>query len=176
MNLLEFAEKLDNSDDNTDVAQIAAGLKAAVSLGIAKPNTYNLDWGGGRHNLGTEYMKEQGITSLVHDPFKRSAEHNESVLRAIKELKGADSVTICNVLNVIPEKEDRIKCVKDAMKYLKSRHKMLIQVYEKDRTGILIKTTRGYQMNQPLSFYKKELEEAGIKNMEQQGNYLVITK
>ncbi len=175
MNLIELAEKLDNSDDNTDVAQIAGGLKMAVSLGVAKPGTINLDWGGGRWELGTEYMKGEGITNVVYDPFKRSEEHNKSTLQICKEIGGADSITLCNVLNVIPEKEDRIKCVKDALRYLKSRHKMLIQVYEKDRTGILVKTKKGWQMNQPLSFYQTELAEAGFA-VEKKKSCLVITK
>lgn len=175
MNLTTLSEKLDNSDDNTDVPQVSGGLKAAVALGLATSGTINLDWGGGRYDIGSKYMESQGVTNLVYDPFKRSEEHNQSVLKTCKEMKGADSATICNVLNVIPEKSDRLKCVKDAMRHLKSRHFHLIQVYERDKTGILVKTSKGYQLNQPLAFYKKELEEAGYE-VESRKGFLVVKK
>lgn len=65
-------------------------------------DTVNLDVGGGRFDRGTEYLAEQGVTSLVFDPFNRSEQHNIAVLKRVKSRR-ADTATIANVLNVIKE-------------------------------------------------------------------------
>lgn len=172
---MELDNFADNSGDKTDRAQVAAGLKRLVSLGLGKEGGINLDWGGGRYDIGSKYLESAGITNLVYDPFKRSEEHNESVLKACKEMKGADSGTICNVLNVIPNKPDRIKAIKEVLSHLKYKAHLVIQVYEKNKHGVMEKTRDGYQLNQPLAFYKTELEEAGYSVTKKQ-DVLIIQK
>jgi hypothetical protein len=160
----------------TSVSQVAAGIKAVSTVLGAKKGDVNIDWGGGRYDKGTEYLSSLGITNYVYDPFNRSKEHNQNVLKTVKSKGGADTGTLLNVLNVIPEKYERLDTVKEMLKYIKSGGKVLIHVYERDRSGETVKTASGWQNNQPTSFYAKEIEENLPVNVSLKGKNIVLTK
>ena len=112
----------------TSVKQIAAGLKYLITNEISKDGDVNLDCGGGKYELGTDFLKQYGVTNLVYDKFSKSEEHNNKVLDALKNRK-ADTVTLLNVLNVIEDLGDRLFVIKDAYSHLKAGGYMIIMVY-----------------------------------------------
>jgi hypothetical protein len=95
-----------------------------------KPNTINLDIGGGKYDLMTNALKEKGVDNLVFDPYNRSQKHNNDVLMICRQF-GADTVTIFNVLNVIKEYEMQINVLNlaldavrdDGMLFVRSTYK-----------------------------------------------------
>lgn len=157
----------------TSIRQVASGLKKLVA-GIASKDDINLDYGGGRYDDGTDYLSQYGITNLVYDPFNRSQSHNQNVL-AILNNKKVDTATCLNVLNVIENKEERIGVVKDVIRYVKSGGIALFQCYKGDGSQETRRTSKGWQLNQPISFYKNEIEEniPGL-NITSSGSYLLI--
>ncbi len=157
----------------TSIRQVASELKKLVAR-IAAKDDVNLDYGGGRYDDGTEYLAQYGITNLVYDPFNRSESHNQNVLNILNNKK-ADTATCLNVLNVIQDKEERIDVVKDVIRYVKPSGIALFQCYKGDGSQETRRTSKGWQLNQPISFYKNEIEEniPGLKIISS-GNYLLI--
>lgn len=172
MKFNNIINEMGSASANTSIKQVSAGLKKLDTLIDIKDNHVNLDWGGGKYDLGTEYLNEKGITNLVYDEFNRKDAHNNRVLRSVRKRK-ADSATLLNVLNVIEDKKERIEAVKEPLKYVKNGGNLIIAVYEGDKKGELKKTIKGWQMNQPIKFYQNELEEAGF-NVRKKGRYLII--
>ena len=115
--------------------------------------TVNLDIGGGEFEDATMYLAERDVTNLVYDPDHRSAEHNRDVIVTVIARGGSDSVTLANVLNVIPKWKDR-----DALLYYsdflaKKNAPIYIGVYEGDKSGRGRKTDTGWQANLQLHEY-----------------------
>lgn len=141
----------------TSRKQVAAGFKTMRRRDFLKPGMVNLDVGGGRYDLGTEWLAENcGVENLVYDPYNRSLSWNRSVLEKVKN-SPADCATIHNVLNVIPDRAERIEVVELALRYTTGL--VYVTVYEKAGNGFLEYTGVGWQMNQPLSFYTDEINQ-----------------
>lgn len=135
-----------------------------------KMGTKNLDWGGGKYDTATIYLKELNCSNTIYDPYNRSEEENN---KALKETN-YDSVTISNVLNVIKEKENRINIVREALKYIKEKGKVYISIYEGDKSGVgRISKKDCYQCNKKTREYLLELSEFNpvLKN-----NIIIIEK
>lgn len=116
----------------------------------------NLDYGGGKFDTATDWLKEQGIESHVYDPFNRSAEHNANALK-----HKFTTVTLLNVLNTIESREERVAVIKDAFNRLEHGGTFIIQIYEGDKTGVgRIGKTNTYQCNRILEEYIPEMQEA----------------
>ena len=119
--------------------------------------TRNLDWGGGRYDTATEYLRGLGVENAIYDPYNRSSEHNDTVLRGAPY----DTATISNVLNVVQQKEVRKKIIKDVVDKLKEGGIIYIKIYEGNGTG-QGRTTKGgtcWQENRKTSNYIEELKE-----------------
>lgn len=144
---------------NTSINQLPAGIKKLVEWKYVKEGETNLDVGGGRFTKGTEYLEKRGIRNLVFDPPHFGDAHSELMLLECKEIGGAHSATILNVLNVIPSKEERIELVEKTIKHVKFGGRIIITVYSKNKDGILEKTTKGWQNNKLLKFYKDEIQD-----------------
>lgn len=99
-----------------------------------EPDTINLDIGGGRYDNATEYLKAYKVDNLIFDPFNRSEDHNNSVLSTLLERK-ADTVTLSNVLCVIPERDIQDRLLQMAFDHLRPGGILYLTVYEGDRTG-----------------------------------------
>lgn len=142
-----------------------------------KPNTVNLDFGGGKFDNVTEYLKEQNVTNLVYDKFNRSASHNNEVLSQIKSTGGADTVTCSNVLNVIAEPEVRLTVIKNCAKLLKSGGTCYFTVYEGNGSeeGRSNKTRQSHQTNMKTASYIPELEQV-FSSVIKKGKLLVCKK
>ena len=126
--------------------------------------------GGGKHDLGTKYLKTQGVRNLLYDPFNRTEAHNARVLKEAAT-KGVDSVTALNVLNVIKEAEHRDAVIKQAADSAGDGKPAYFQVYEGNGSGVGRQTTKGWQENRKLSDYVAEIEKH-FSQVERHGVYL----
>lgn len=101
-----------------------------------EPNTVNLDFGGGKYDNATNWLKTKKVNNLVYDLYNRPFEENEKVLKYV-EKNGVDTVTCSNVLNVIAEKEVRENVVMQCRQALKTGGKAYFYIYEGNKTGIM---------------------------------------
>lgn len=135
----------------------------------------NLDWGGGKYEKATEWLRDRGVTNLVYDPYNRSPEHNHEVLTTCRRKAGADSGTLCNVLCVIPEVEDRIEAVRGILSYLREDAPVIIQSYiPRDRTEPG-PTRDGWQNGFSLDVYAQEIEDHLKVPMEVRDGFIILT-
>lgn len=134
-------------------------LPAIFNMVTFNPGTVNLDYGGGRFDNVAEYLKQYDVINLVYDPFNRSAEHNQEVIRIIREHGGADTATCSNVLNVIKEPEVRLNVLKNISKLVKSGGTVYITVYEGKGNNAEGPTKSGYQLNRKTADYLEEIQE-----------------
>lgn len=118
------------------------------------PGSRVLDYGGGRYDLNVEYMRGRGVTVSVYDKFNRSADHNTRVLEEARRDR-PDYVVCSNVLNVIMEDEVVDGILADLASF---GTRVLITVYEGNRTGAGAATTKGYQRNARLAAYVPMVE------------------
>ena len=134
--------------------------------------TRNLDWGGGKYDTATEYLKQYGVQNVIYDPFNRSDEENHAALAGTY-----DTVTLSNVLNVIAERDVRIEAVQGALDHLKPGGRLYISVYEGNHSGVGRRTKPDcWQCNRPLTDYAIEIgEELNLFSVIRHG-YITITK
>jgi hypothetical protein len=111
-----------------------------------EPNTINLDYGGGKYNRATEYLKQFNVKNYIYDKYNRSDEENTKALNV-----KPDTVTLFNVLNVIREDE----VIGDIFKEIKkiSPKYLYITVYERNGDGKGTPTSNGYQRNMKTKDY-----------------------
>lgn len=134
-------------------------LPAIFKLVNFEPGTINLDYGGGKFDNVAEYLIDYDVINLVYDPYNRSREHNQEVIRMIRDHGGADTVTLSNVLNVIKEPEVRLHALQNIRKLVKPSGTVYITVYEGTRKGNEGPTTRGYQLNKKTADYLDEIRQ-----------------
>ena len=119
----------------------------------------NIDIGGGRFDLATDYLRSIGTENMVFDPYNRSAETNSATLRFLQEGNKADTATCANVLNVIREPEARANVILEAAKAIKPDGAAYFMVYEGDGSGTGKQTSSGWQNNRPTASYVSEIEQ-----------------
>jgi hypothetical protein len=119
----------------------------------------NLDLGGGKYDISTEFLAQHGVKNLVLDPYNRSEAHNADVLRYLEDNGGADSVTVCNVLNVINDAQTRADVIQMAKTWAKGP--VYFSTYEgsgpETGSGIGSKTRDGWQENRKTRTYIPEI-------------------
>jgi hypothetical protein len=137
----------------TSIPQVAAVFKRVAW----RPGTVNLDVGGGRFNYGTECLATFGVKNLVYDPGNRTTAWNKAILSEVKKRK-ADTVTVSNVLNVIPCADARAGVVKFAAQNLRKDGTAFFTVYYASgkKAG---PTPKGWQEQRPLRTYVPEVEK-----------------
>jgi len=116
--------------------------------------TVNLDMGGGAREDATLYLSEKGVKNLVFDPNTRSDEHNDDVITWVMRIGGSHSVTLANVLNLIPTWKDRDAILYYSKFLARSNAPIYIGVCEGDKSGRGRLTNAGWQANLKLSEYK----------------------
>lgn len=128
-------EQQEHKSAETSLSQVSGGLKYAVKNKLIKPNSVNIDHGGGKYDKGKEHVESSvsGAKLHVHDPYNRSIEHNEEILK--KHSGNADYVGLHNVLNVIKEPEHRKEALHKVKSFMKPSGTAHITVYEGDKTG-----------------------------------------
>ena len=147
-------------------------LPAIFRMVKFQPDTMNLDYGGGRFDNAAEELSKINVTNLVYDPYNRSAEHNQNVIKQVKENGGADTVTISNVLNVIAEPSARRAVLRNAKKLVKPTGKIYITVYEGNKSGEGAETKSGYQLNKDTKDYLDEVSEV-FDNVTRKGKLII---
>ena len=130
----------------TSINQIPKPVKRLLNANELKDRSVNLDIGGGKYDTMSDYLARWGLKNYVYDPYNRSKEHNRMVIEKTKN-GHADSVTIFNVLNVIKEKENQIRVLKQAKNALKKGGKVFIysNYYVKDKKPGAVPGRDSYQ-------------------------------
>jgi len=147
-------------------------LPAVFKLVKFERDSINVDIGGGKYDNANDYTKEEYNTiNLVYDPYNRSKEHNDEVVRLVSKNHGADSVTCSNVLNVIKEKDVRLSVLRNCKKFLKPGKPCYITVYEGNGSGVESPTSAGYQLNRKTKEYVSEVKEV-FANVQQKGQLI----
>ena len=126
--------------------------------------TKNLDYGGGKFDTASVYLKGSGVINNIYDPFNRSEEEN------LQALQGSpyDTVTLSNVLNVVAEFEVRQEILQRCWDLLRNSGQLYITVYEGKKDGVMTVFKDSCQLNKKLKDYLPEVQKvfrsAAIKN------------
>lgn len=119
-----------------------------------------LDLGCGRETSHVQqFLAEKGVKGYYpYDPYNQPNYVNSASLNA----NPFDIVTISNVLNVVDSKKARIGLILLAIQNVMVGGRILISVYEGDRSRILAVNEKrdSCQLNQPTAFYIEECCEA----------------
>ena len=126
---------------NSSIKQIPFGFKIVDKYFGWKPNSINLDIGGGKYDLFTNKLKEKRVTNLIYDPFNRTKDFNENSLNYATKF-GVDTVTIFNVLNVIKEYDIQISIIKLGFDVLKNNGMIFIRSTYKNPKGYSTETNQ----------------------------------
>ena len=150
-------------------------LPAIFSMVNFKPETINLDYGGGKFDNATAALEGKGVTNLVYDPYNRSSGHNKDVIDTIRKNGGADTATCSNVLNVIKEPAARTVVIKNIYKLLKPNGVAYFTVYEGTGKGDEGPTKAGYQLNKKTADYVEEISSV-FPSVSRRGKLIVASK
>ena len=104
----------------TPITDNTIGISAFADIDFPKASLA-VDIGGGPTDKMKRWVERNTEikTMLVADPYHRSAEHNESVEKALEQQGGAEIVTSMSVLNVLQKRsdiEDHIRLVNRIIK------------------------------------------------------------
>jgi hypothetical protein len=141
--LVETKQEISSADTSQ---KIVAALFKKVEW---KEGTTNIDIGGGKYDLATEFLESKGVENYVYDQYNRSEKHNSMVLSKAP----FDTSTVNNVLNVIQEDDAQEEVLRLAKKLTKDGGKIYVSVYIGDESGEGKKTTKGFQHNKKLKEY-----------------------
>jgi hypothetical protein len=163
---LEEAQEF--SSAGTSQSQVAKGFSTVAKHIGWKPDTLNVDLGGGKYDHGVKFLQGHGVESHVLDPFNRPEEHNKKVAETVKARGGADTVTLFNVLNTIKEPEVHREVLEAAKSHLKPGGRLFVSVYSGDKSGVGRQTKAdSWQRNENLRDYLKAVHSvfpnAGIQ-------------
>ena len=117
----------------------------------------NLDVGGGYHKDATLYLAERKVKNVVYDHIHKSAEHNAKAISFVIGIGGSNSVTLSDVLNVIPSWRDRDAVLYYSKFLARKSAPIYIGVYEGDKSGVGKMTRKGWQANLEISEYEKAI-------------------
>jgi hypothetical protein len=129
-----------------------------------KANSLILDYGGGKYDTNKAYLESLGHSCYVYDPYNRSKEENELALSSVLSRGGADVVVCANVLNVIKEDSIIQEILQDILNYVHLGSKVYIQIYEGNKSGVGLPTSRGYQRNEVTSQYLDMIKKVYAPN------------
>ena len=173
-----LTDRLDGKESEAPVSQAINSAKTSIKQIPAlfrnknvEFGETNIDIGGGRFDLATDYLKSIGTENMVFDPYNRSAETNSATLRFLQEGNKADTATCANVLNVIREPEARANVILEAAKAIKPDGAAYFMVYEGDSSGTGKQTSSGWQNNRPTASYVSEIEQY-FGNVTRQGKLI----
>lgn len=140
------------------VLDYTEGFGAYMDLQL-RPGTKNFDNGGGSHDYNTMFLKTNyAIENQVYDPFQRSQEENEKILKAVAE-HSFDTATSNSVLNVIDTPLHRLNHIFLSCQSLKDFGPAYFKIWEGDRSSKAKVLLYGYQANRPTESYQTEVEQ-----------------
>lgn len=174
---IEELEKTDQqySSRGTAINWKSGRLPAIFKLIHFPSNSMILDYGGGTtksQELANQFLKNINSEDLVYDPFNRTREENEEVLRRLRDNGGADVAICSNVLNVIAEESARISVLKNISKLTRSGAPVYFVVHEGDGSGFGKQTGKDqYQNNRKTADYISEIEQI-FSNVKRHGKLI----
>lgn len=158
------------TSDKTSIKQVAGLFKDKN----AKFGKTNIDVGGGRFNLVTEYLAERGTENMVFDPYNRGIDENTETLRYLQSGNHTDTATCANVLNVIREPDARANVILEVAKCIRKDGTAYFTVYEGDGSGEGKRTSAGWQNNRKTADYVSEIERY-FDNVQRKGKLIIAT-
>ena len=134
----------------------------------------NIDIGGGKFDLATEFLAERGTQNLVFDPYNRGEATNRATLDFLRDGSRADTATNANVLNVIAEAPARANVILEMAKAIKPDGKAYFMVYEGDGSGVGRETSAGWQNNRKTADYVDEIKRY-FDSVERRGKLIIAS-
>ena len=134
----------------------------------------NVDIGGGRFDLATEFLAEQGTKNYLFDPYNRPENVNMATLKFLQDGNRADTATCANVLNVIAEPAARANVILEAAKAIKQEGTAYFMVYEGDGSGVGRETSSGWQNNRKTADYVGEIAQY-FNSVVRKGKLIIAT-
>ena len=134
----------------------------------------NIDIGGGKYDLATEFLAERGTQNLVFDPYNRGETTNRATLDFLRDGSRADTATNANVLNVIAEAPARANVILEMAKAIKPDGKAYFMVYEGDGSGVGRETSAGWQNNRKTADYMDEIKRY-FDSVERRGKLIIAS-
>ena len=122
-----------------------------------KKGTKNLDYGAGKYDLTTKYLSSLGVKNIVYDPYNRTPSENSIAL----DCYDYDTATLCNILNVIPHRMERIISIETACMRVIKGGKIYICAWVGNNSGNpKISKSNTWQANKKLESYIDEIKLA----------------
>lgn len=139
-----------------------------------QPGTTNLDYGGGRFDTATEYLRTQGVQNYIYDKYNRTASENALALSHALY----SSVVLSNVLNVVHEPEERAAILKHIKNLLTPDGTLYISVYEGDKSGVekINQKRNSCQLNRVTKSYVTEIADVFTAHKIIIKNNIIIVK
>lgn len=177
--LLRYRYSLEDDDQPVEQAISSAktSLRQVPALFKDKNVQFgdvNIDIGGGKYDLATEFLAERGTQNLVFDPYNRGEATNRATLDFLRDGSRADTATNANVLNVIAEAPARANVILEMAKAIKPDGKAYFMVYEGDGSGVGRETSAGWQNNRKTADYLEEIERY-FDSVERRGKLIIAS-
>lgn len=181
INSIEGARFSTDEDDDWPVEQAISSAKTSLRQVPAlfkdknvQFGDVNIDIGGGKYDLATEFLAERGTQNLVFDPYNRGEATNRATLDFLRDGSRADTATNANVLNVIAEAPARANVILEMAKAIKPDGKAYFMVYEGDGSGVGRETSAGWQNNRKTADYLEEIERY-FDSVERRGKLIIAS-
>ena len=181
INSIEGARFSTDEDDDQPVEQAISSAKTSLRQVPAlfkdknvQFGDVNIDIGGGKYDLATEFLAERGTQNLVFDPYNRGETTNRATLDFLRDGSRADTATNANVLNVIAEAPARANVILEMAKAIKPDGKAYFMVYEGDGSGVGRETSAGWQNNRKTADYMEEIKRY-FDSVERRGKLIIAS-
>lgn len=181
INSIEGARFSTDEDDDRPVEQAISSAKTSLRQVPAlfkdknvQFGDVNIDIGGGKYDLATEFLAERGTQNLVFDPYNRGEATNRATLDFLRDGSRADTATNANVLNVIAEAPARANVILEMAKAIKPDGKAYFMVYEGDGSGVGRETSAGWQNNRKTADYMDEIKRY-FDSVERRGKLIIAS-
>lgn len=174
---VKFSERERDDVVSQEITSAKTSIKQVAGLfkdKNAKFGKTNIDVGGGRFNLVTDYLAERGTKNMVFDPYNRGADENAATLRYLQNGGRTDTATCANVLNVIREPDARANVILEVAKCIRNGGTAYFTVYEGDGSGEGKRTSAGWQNNRKTADYVSEIGRY-FDDVQRKGKLIIAT-
>lgn len=174
---VKFSERERDDVVSQEITSAKTSIKQVAGLfkdKNAKFGKTNIDVGGGRFNLVTDYLAERGTKNMVFDPYNRGVDENTATLRYLQNGGRADTATCANVLNVIREPDARANVILEVAKCIRDSGTAYFTVYEGDGSGEGRQTSSGWQNNRKTADYVSEIGRY-FDDVQRKGKLIIAT-
>lgn len=151
-NVIDYVCGAKENTDNT------VGCEAFDDIGL-KPNTKNIDIGGGKYDDNTQYlMRKYQVENVVYDPYNRSEEENKKALSMAKKHQ-FDTATSMSVLNVISSEKELMAHIQLMFDCIPSGGTAYFKIYGGNGSGKPYYGKGIYQSNKTAKSYIGDVEK-----------------